>query len=74
MTTMKVIRILKDVSQAELAALARITRSRISRIESGADTPYKPEIGRLCGALGIPPESLLRTVDVEALRAVVVAK
>lgn len=47
-------------SQAELARRARLDQATLSRIESGRTRPYRAQLERLAGALGIRPNTLAR--------------
>jgi len=51
------------MSQTELGALARLSASDVSRIESGRFRPYPKQATRLADALNLPVDELLRPVE-----------
>lgn len=57
-TTMKVQRTKRDLTQAELAALADVTRKSINAIEAGRMVPSIVLALRLAKALQVPVEEL----------------
>ncbi len=57
-TTMKVQRAKLDLTQAELATLAEVTRKSINAIEAGRMVPSIVLALRLAKALGVPVEEL----------------
>ncbi len=57
-TTMKVQRAKRDLTQAELAALADVTRKSINAIEAGRMVPSIVLALRLAKALQVPVEEL----------------
>ncbi len=57
-TTMKVQRAKRDLTQAELAALADVTRKSINAIEAGRMVPSVVLALRLAKALQVPVEEL----------------
>ena len=58
MTTMKVQRAKRDLTQAELATLADVTRKSINAIEAGRMVPSVVLALRLAKALQVPVEEL----------------
>ena len=57
-TTMKVQRAKRDLTQAELATLAEVTRKSINAIETGRMVPSIVLALRLARALQVPVEEL----------------
>ena len=57
-TTMRVQRARRDLTQAELAALADVTRKSINAIEAGRMVPSVVLALRLAKALQVPVEEL----------------
>ena len=57
-TTMKVQRAKRDLTQAELATLAEVTRKSINAIETGRMVPSIVLALRLAKALQVPVEEL----------------
>jgi transcriptional regulator with XRE-family HTH domain len=49
----------KDMSQAELAKRARLTRVYVTRLEAGQQDPSLSTINALARALGVPVTELL---------------
>jgi putative transcriptional regulator len=58
MTTMKVQRAKRDLTQADLATLAEVTRKSINAIEAGRMVPSIVLALRLAKALQVPVEEL----------------
>ena len=58
LTTMKVQRARRDLTQAELATLAEVTRKSINAIEAGRMVPSIVLALRLARALQVPVEEL----------------
>ena len=58
LTTMKVQRAKRDLTQAELATLAEVTRKSINAIETGRMVPSIVLALRLAKALQVPVEEL----------------
>ena len=58
LTTMRVQRARRDLTQAELAALAEVTRKSINAIETGRMVPSIVLALRLAKALQVPVEEL----------------
>jgi putative transcriptional regulator len=58
LTTMKVQRARRDLTQAELATLAEVTRKSINAIEAGRMVPSIVLALRLAKALQVPVEEL----------------
>lgn len=58
LTTMKVHRARRDLTQAELATLAEVTRKSINAIETGRMVPSIVLALRLAKALQVPVEEL----------------
>jgi putative transcriptional regulator len=58
--TLKVHRAIKDLTQAELADLAGITRVSVNAIEGGRMVPSVLLALRLARALGVPVDELFR--------------
>ena len=49
----------KALTQEELAAKAGITRTALSRLESGAAEPRPSTVRKLAAALSVEPEALM---------------
>jgi putative transcriptional regulator len=62
-TTLKVQRAMRDLTQADLAALAGITRKSINAIETGNMVPSTILALRLARALQVPVETLFSLVE-----------
>jgi putative transcriptional regulator len=60
-TTMKVQRAMRDLTQADLAALAGVTRKSINSIEGGHMVPSVLLALRLAKVLGVTVEQLFQT-------------
>ena len=58
--TLKVQRAVKDLTQADLAERARVTRKSVNAIETGRMVPSIVLALRLAGALEVPVETLFR--------------
>jgi putative transcriptional regulator len=58
--TLKVLRAMKDLTQAELADLAGITRVSVNAIEGGRMVPSVLLALKLARALGVPVDELFR--------------
>ncbi len=56
---LRAVRERKALSQRELAALAGMTHTQISRIETGLSEPYPSTIRKLAKALGLEPSDLM---------------
>ena len=56
---LKAVREAKELSQAELASKARITREYVNRLEAGRSNPTIGVLQRLAKALGVPVTALL---------------
>jgi putative transcriptional regulator len=56
--TLKVQRAMRDLTQADLAALAGVTRKSVNAIETGRMTPSVFLALRLARALGVPIETI----------------
>ncbi len=69
MKTLRMKRILRDWSQAELARQSGLSPSTVCQIESGRFQPYPSQLAKLAAALGVSedPESLLSDVAVPQL-------
>ena len=63
MRLLKLLRIMRGLSQQQLAILVKLDQPEISRIESGRVNPTPRELGILGRVLGCPPERLLEHVD-----------
>jgi len=57
------VRLEKNISQEELAALSGIDRSYVSLIERGINSPSLVMIFNLCSALGVSPSEVLSRVE-----------
>ena len=55
--------VLRELSQADVAALAKLTQADISRIENGRLVPDERELRALARVLGGDPARLLDRVD-----------
>ena len=62
-TTLKVQRAMRDLTQADLAALAGITRKSINAIETGNMVPSTVLALKLARVLDVPVETLFSLVD-----------
>lgn len=62
-TTLKVQRAMRDLTQADLAALAGITRKSINAIETGNMVPSTVLALKLAKVLSVPVESLFSLVE-----------
>ncbi len=62
-TTLKVQRALRDLTQADLAAMAGVTRKSINAIETGKMVPSTVLALKLSRALQVPVESLFSLND-----------
>lgn len=58
--TLKVQRAMRDLTQADLAALAGVTRKSVNAIEAGRMTPSVLLALKLSRALGVPVEAIFR--------------
>jgi putative transcriptional regulator len=56
--TLKVQRAMRDLTQADLAALAGVTRKSVNAIETGRMTPSVLLALKLTRALGVPVETI----------------
>jgi putative transcriptional regulator len=56
--TLKVQRAMRDLTQADLAALAGVTRKSVNAIETGRMVPSVVLALRLARAIGVPVEAL----------------
>lgn len=56
--TLKVQRAMRDLTQADLATLAGVTRKSVNAIEAGRMTPSVLLALRLSRALGVPVETI----------------
>lgn len=59
----------KALSQRELAALAGMTHTQISRIETGLSEPYPSTVRKLAAALGVDPTDLMEPIEGNAQAA-----
>ena len=64
MLRLKFLRLERELSQRELAVLAKVTQPELSRIESGRTNPNQRELQALARALGCAPDQLLDHVSV----------
>jgi len=64
---MKIERIKREMSQQELAELARVAVGDISRIETGRMRPYSSQAEKLSRVLGLPAGDLQKPVELEAI-------
>ena len=62
-TTLKVHRAMRDLTQADLAALAGLTRKSINAIETGKMVPSIVLALKLAKVLEVPVESLFSLVE-----------
>jgi putative transcriptional regulator len=62
-TTLKVHRAMRDLTQADLGALAGITRKSINAIETGKMVPSTVLALKLARVLEVPVEALFSLVD-----------
>lgn len=51
------------LSQIELAQLARLSQSSVSRVETGHASPYMEDLARLADALQTLPSTLVQLAD-----------
>ena len=58
--TLKVQRAMRDLTQADLATLAGVTRKSVNAIEAGRMTPSVFLALKLSRALGVPVETIFR--------------
>jgi putative transcriptional regulator len=65
LNTLKVHRAMKDLTQAQLAELAGITRVTVNAIEGGRMVPSVLLALRLAGALGVTVDELFRIAPTE---------
>jgi transcriptional regulator with XRE-family HTH domain len=63
LTRLRAIRERKALSQRELAALAGMTHTQISRIETGLSEPYPSTVRKLATALSVEPSELMEPID-----------
>ena len=68
---LRLLRMERGWTQADLARLSGLGRSFISQIERGHFSVTLETIGALCTALGIGPAALIQSVDQRASRAIV---
>ena len=64
MNNMKMIRILKGLTQAEVAKEVNIERSFYVKIENGKELPYKPQVARIEKYFGVEIDFLLQEVEI----------
>ena len=57
--TLRLVRVMRGLSQAQLADRAGLSRSTVSRIETGAETPNLRTVRQLAHALSWPAHDLL---------------
>ena len=62
--TLKVQRAMRDLTQADLAALAGVTRKSVNAIETGRMTPSVLLALKLARALGVPIETIFSLAGV----------
>ena len=67
---LRLLRMERGWTQADLARLSGLGRSFISQIERGHFSVTLETIGALCTALGIAPAALIQPVDQRASRAI----
>jgi transcriptional regulator with XRE-family HTH domain len=60
---MKIERVKRELSQAELAQIARVALGDLSRIETGRMRPYPNQAERLSSVLGIGADELQKPVE-----------
>jgi putative transcriptional regulator len=65
--TLKVQRAMRDLTQADLAALAGITRRSVNAIETGRMVPSVLLALKLAGALGVTVETVFRLETHDAI-------
>jgi putative transcriptional regulator len=70
--TLKVHRAMRDLTQANLAALAGITRRSVNAIETGRMVPSVLLALKLAGALGVTVETVFRLESHDAVAEVAV--
>jgi transcriptional regulator with XRE-family HTH domain len=65
MKVLKMKRLLRDWSQAELARQSGLNQNTVCQIEAGRLEPYPSQLAKLARALGVDedPEALLSNVD-----------
>lgn len=56
--TLRLVRVMRGLSQAQLADRAGLSRSTVSRIETGAETPNLRTVRQLARALSWPADDL----------------
>jgi len=66
-SALKILRLMRKLSQWELGLAAEITNYKISQFECGKLTPTAEELQRLADALQTSPETLTREVSEESL-------
>ena len=59
MLALRILRVLKHLSQRELARRAGLPPSTLCRIETGAQRPSRVQLARLAAALAVTPADLL---------------
>jgi len=59
-------RVTAELTQEDLAKLVGVTKGSVSQWEAGLTRPRAPVFGRLCLALGVEPDALLRESDPKA--------
>lgn len=64
MNNLKMIRILKGLTQAEVAKATGIERSFYVKIENGKELPYKPQVARIETYFGVEIDFLLQEVEI----------
>ncbi len=67
MRRLKLLRIMRGLSQQQLAVLVKLDQPEISRIESGRVNPLPGELGVLSRLLNCPPDRLLDHVSAAPL-------
>jgi len=63
LTRLRQLRERRALTQEELAAKAGITRTALSRLESGGADPRPSTVRKLAGALGVEPDALMAAVE-----------
>ncbi len=63
----KFLRNKKNISQGELAALAGLRQSQVSKIERGSRKVAADELKKLAAALGVPVSALLEDSPLRAV-------
>lgn len=66
---LRIFRERKALSQRELADLAGMTHTQISRIETGLSKPYPTTVRKLAHALGVEPFELMEPIDAKSVAA-----